>query len=306
MKIYRRGSFKVMMIILIGLILTIGLILKLNAQPVSADSHWKQTLATQVKQDKQQLPSLKKDKTTEKSVERRIAINQYRIDHNLKPAFNETLWDFVNDVAANMITIIGVFTVIVVATSIASEFDSGTIKLLLIRPIYRTEILLSKYIAALLFTIFSLIVLFIFSWLIGAILFGFNGAIEAHLVYSAGAVHQTSWILAIWKNYLLDCVSLVMIVTAAGLIAAAFRNGGLAIGISIFMMLAGPTATTLLLRYDWVKYILFANTDLTQYTDGQPLRPEMTLGFSLGTLAVYYIVFVLIGWLFFTKRDIKA
>lgn len=306
MKIYRRGSFKVMMIILIGLILAIGLILKLNAPEASTDSHWKQELAAQVSQDKKQLQAVRSDQTNTENLKRSIAINQYRIDHNLKPAQSETLWTFVTQVAANMVTIIGVFTVIVVSTSIASEFDSGTIKLLLIRPIYRTEILLSKYIAALLFTVFSLIVLFIFSWLIGGILFGFGGAVEAHLVYTAGAVHRASWILAIWQDYLLDCVSLVMTVTAAGLIAAAFRNGGLAIGISIFMMLAGPTVTAFLSGYDWVKYVLFANTDLTQYNSGQQPRPEMTLGFSLITLAVYYIIFVLVGWLFFTKRDIKA
>lgn len=308
MKIYRRGSFKVMIAILIGLVLLVGMILRLNTpQPsTTATTHWKQQLQAQINQDKKQLPSLKADKQVYETFKKNIAINQYRIKHNLKPSSSETLWQFVMAVAGNMITIIGVFTVIVVATSIASEFDSGTIKLLLIRPIYRTEILLSKYVSALLFTVLSLIVLFVASWIVGGICFGFDSASEAHLVYSNGVVHQTSWTLAVWQTYLLDCVSLVMTVTAAGLIAAVFRNGGLAIGLSIFMMMAGPIAVQLLSRFDWVKYILFANTDLTQYTNGVPLRSEMTLGFSIAVLAVYYSVFVLVGWVFFTRRDIKA
>ncbi|MFT8389854.1 MAG: ABC transporter permease [Sporolactobacillus sp.] len=310
MKIYRRGSFKVMMIILVGLVILVGAIIRFNSTQTNAsvDAQWKQQYRLQVAQDKKQLAALKASGDTQdyESTKKDMMLRQYRLDHNLQPPVTETLWSFVMGVADNMITVIGVLTVIVVATSIASEFDSGTIKLLLIRPIYRTEILLSKYVAALVFTLLSLVVLFLTSWLVGGLFFGFDGATEAHLIYAHGAVHQTSWLLAVWQTYLLGCVSLVMTVTAAGLIAAVFRNGGLAIGLSIFMMMAGPIVVQLLAGYDWVKYVLFANTDLTQYMGGTPLRSEMTLGFSLAVLAAYYIVFVLVAWAFFTRRDIKA
>ncbi|EST12447.1 ABC transporter permease [Sporolactobacillus laevolacticus] len=306
MKIYRRGSAKVMIIILLGLILTAGLIIKFSSDQPKSDPHWKQTLVQENEAIKKQQAQVKGNKQASDYFKKTIAINQYRIDHNLKPEQGVTLWTFVEGAANNLVIVISIFTIIVVSTSIASEFDTGTIKLLLIRPIYRTEILLSKYISALLFTVVCLITLFIASWLLGGILFGFGGASEAHLLYNNGTVYQSSWTLDIWKGYLLNCVSLFMMVTFAGLIASAFRNGGLAIGLSIFTLMASNIVVQLLQRYDWVKYVLFANTNLTQYTTGSPLRSEMTLGFSLIVLAVYYVIFVLIGWAFYTRRDIKA
>lgn len=295
-----------MIIILLGLILAAGLIIKYSGDEPKNDPNWKQTLIQENENMDKQMASVKGNKQATNYFKKTIALNEYRIDHNLKPQQGETLWKFVEDAAANLVLVISIFTIIVVSTSIASEFDTGTIKLLLIRPIYRTQILLSKYISALLFTIVCLVTLFVASWLLGGILFGFGGAGEVHLLYDNGTVYQSSWTLDIWKGYLLNCVSLFMMVTFAGLIAAAFRNGGLAIGLSIFTLMASSIVITLLQGYDWVKYVLFANTDLTQYTTGTPLRDEMTLGFSLTVLAVYYVIFVLVGWAFYTRRDIKA
>ncbi|MCO7125566.1 ABC transporter permease [Sporolactobacillus shoreicorticis] len=306
MKIYRRSSAKVMLIIMLGLILAAGLIIKFSGDQPKDDPHWKQTLAQENKELNKQMVSIKGNKQVTESFKKEIAINEYRIEHNLKPQKGETLWKFVDDTASGLIMVISIFTIIVVSTSIASEFDTGTIKLLLTRPIYRTEILLSKYVSALLFTVACLITLFIASWLLGGILYGFGGAGEAHLLYDNGTVYQSSWTIDVWKNYLLNCVSLFMMVTFAALIASMFRNGGLAIGLSIFTMMASSIVITFLQKFDWVKYVLFANTDLTQYTAGTPLREEMTLGFSLTVLAVYYVIFVLVGWAFFTRRDIKA
>ncbi|SFG23860.1 ABC transporter permease [Sporolactobacillus nakayamae] len=306
MKIYRRSSAKVMIIILLGLILAAGLIIKYSGDQPKDDPHWKQSLIQENKDLNKQMDSVKGNKQATDYFKKTIAINEYRIDHNLKPHHGETLWTFVEGAAANMVLVISIFTIIVVSTSIASEFDTGTIKLLLIRPIYRTEILLSKYISALLFTVVCLITLFIASWLLGGILFGFGGAGDVYIGYANGAVYQSSWTLEVWKGYLLNCVSLFMMVTFAGLIASAFRNGGLAIGLSIFTLMASSIVVNILQGYDWVKYVLFANTDLTQYTTGTPLRDEMTLGFSLAVLAVYYVLFVLVGWAFYTRRDIKA
>lgn len=306
MKIYRRNATKVMIIILLGIILAAGLIIKFNQPEPKENNQWKQELIQENKSLAEQQSQVGGNKQATDYLKKQIAINEYRIDHNLEPVQGETLWKFVESTATNAVILISIFTIIVVSTSIASEFDTGTIKLLLIRPIYRTEILLSKYIASILFAIFCLIVLFIFSWLLGGILFGFGGATEAHLTYADGVVHQTSWTLAILKSYLLNGVSLIMMVTVAGLIAAAFRNSGLAIGLSIFMMMASSIIVTLLSGYDWVKYVLFANMDLSIYTTGTPVRDDMTLGFSLTVLAVYYVLFVIAGWLFFTKRDVKA
>lgn len=306
MKIYRRNSAKVFAAILIGLLLLGALIVKLNAPAhPTQDTHWKQSLQQQNTQYQQALTQMKDNDSYQNYYKSQIAINQYRIDHNIAPDRQMTLWSFVENATPIMILVISIFTIIVVANSIASEFNTGTVKLLMIRPISRTEILLSKYVSSLLFSLLCLVVLFLFSWLIGGLFFGFSGG-EAHLSYINGAVHETSWVLATWQNYLLDAVKLIMMVTLAGVIAALFRNGGLAIGLTIFLMMGSNTILALISQYDWVKYVLFTNMDLNQYFNGQQTRDDMSLGFSLIVLAVYYVVFLVAGWLFYTKRDIKA
>ncbi|MCI1859398.1 MAG: ABC transporter permease [Sporolactobacillus sp.] len=306
MKIYRRASAKIMLIILIGLLLLGAIVIKANMPDKATDPHWQQQLQSEIKQDRAALNNMKDNDSYQNYYKSEIAIDQYRLDHHLPPSNQETLWKFVEGATQTMMLVISIFTIIVVSGSIAGEFNSGTIKLLLIRPIYRTEILLSKYIASLLFALASLLLLFICSWLIGGLFFGFGGADEVHLSYVGNAVRESSWTLAIWKNYLLNGASLLIMVTLAGAIAALFRNGGLAIGLTIFLLMGSNMIIEFISKYDWVKYVLFANMDLTQYYNGQQLRNDMSLGFSLAVLAVYYVIFVVCGWLFYTKRDVHA
>ncbi|MBE3554796.1 MAG: ABC transporter permease, partial [Thermicanus sp.] len=68
----------------------------------------------------------------------------------------------------------------------------------------------------------------------------------------------------------------------------------------------GSTIVAALSRYGWVKYILFANTDLRQYFDGTPLVEGMTLSFSITVLLAYFLIFNLLSWILFMKRDVAS
>jgi ABC-2 type transport system permease protein len=80
----------------------------------------------------------------------------------------------------------------------------------------------------------------------------------------------------------------------------------MAIGIGVFLLTVGNVITMLLSRYNWSKYILFANTDLNQYIDGKPIVDGMTMTFSIIVLIVYFVIFNVISYVGFTKRDIVA
>ena len=83
-----------------------------------------------------------------------------------------TMWDVVQMEAAFLLVLVTLFTVIVSAESVAGEFSSGTIKLLLIRPWTRSKILLSKYISLLLFALFFTVVVFVYTLLLNWLCFG--------------------------------------------------------------------------------------------------------------------------------------
>ncbi|WP_441895000.1 ABC transporter permease [Paenibacillus sp. YAF4_2] len=96
---------------------------------------------------------------------------------------------------------------IIAGDIIAAEFSTGTIKLLLIRPSSRIKILLSKYLAMLLFSMVLLLILFVISFLINGILFGFNDMDLPLLHFTGGQVVEQNMVLHLWKTYLLNGIS---------------------------------------------------------------------------------------------------
>ena len=70
------------------------------------------------------------------------------------------MWFFSYLEAEVVLSLVTIFAVIIAADSVAGEFSTGTIKLLLIRPWSRSKILLSKYISLLLFILFFTVSLF--------------------------------------------------------------------------------------------------------------------------------------------------
>jgi ABC-2 type transport system permease protein len=139
------------------------------------------------------------------------------------------------------------------------------------------------------------------------ILYGF-GYMDLPLISmtTEGEIVERNMVLNLWKTYMLNGVSTVMYVTMAFTISSAFRSSAMAIGFSIGALFAGNIVLEALQRFDWSKYLLFANTDLTQYLNGHPFQEGMTLSFSIGVLAVHFLVFNLISWLLFTRRDVAA
>jgi len=110
----------------------------------------------------------------------------------------------------------------------------------------------------------------------------------------------------IFSGYGYGLVDLVMMSTFAFMISAVFRNSSLAIGVAIFLMMGGSMIVGIFADKPFAKYILFANTDLKQYADGHVMIEGMTLGFSIIVLIVYYLIFLLLSWAVFTKRDVAG
>lgn len=305
MKIYRRLRTWILIGLMVALVLFVNIIDWHSDGKNAQGDNWKSELIKKNKQWSEILkdPNLGKDDRT--FFQEQIAINNYHLKHNIRST-DGTMWDGVNG-SAGMMIVITIFTIIIVGDSVAGEFSSGTIKLLLIRPASRTKILVSKYLSLLLFGIFLLITLFVVSVSINGILYGF-GYMDLPLVkMTAGdQVVESNMVLNLWKTYMLNSVSTVMYVSMAFMISSAFRSSAMAIGFSIVSLFAGNIVMELLQRFDWSKYLLFANTDLTQYLSGQPFQEGMTLTFSITVLVVYFTVFNLISWLIFTRRDVAA
>jgi ABC-2 type transport system permease protein len=154
-----------------------------------------------------------------------------------------------------------------------------------------------------LFALFFIVVAFIVTFLINMAVFGSSG--------NLGGISSMSNLQYVLEYYLYQFIGLIVIVSIGFMISSAFRSGSLAIGLSISFLLAGYIITGLLSLIDkpWVKYILFMHLDLTQYINnptGTVGNHPMSLGFSLAVLAGYFLLFNLVSWVVFRKRDIAA
>ncbi len=310
MKIFKRPGTYVMIGILLLITTVAGGFIKFQESKgtVPDNTEWQRGLQTQNESYMKQLDEMgdAAPENVKIQFERQMAINNYRLEHNISPNEDYTIWGFVTD-AALSIDFIGLFTIIIAAGIVASEFNWGTIKLLLIRPIKRGKILLSKYITVLLFGLFMLTLLFVYSAGLGAVLFGMPENPIPYLNYFDGKVTEQSMFTHLVIYFGLRSINMVMLATMAFMISAAFRNSSLAIGLSLFLFLMGEQITLLIAtKFDWAKYILFANTDLLQYFEGSPMVNGMTISFSIIILALYFLLFQFIAFYVFNKRDVAA
>ncbi|MEH7119023.1 ABC transporter permease [Neobacillus vireti] len=307
MKIFRRPGTMVMIIILILSLTLVGIVIKSQQKniDIQQDKNWQQILQEENNALKQQM--VKSQNNTEKQYfKKEIAINDYRIKHDMPPKEKYSVWSFVKD-SSQLIMLAGVFIIIVSAGIVASEFNWGTIKLLLIRPINRSKILLAKYFTVLLFAILMLAIMFVFSGILGAILFGLPDRAVPYLNYYNGHVTEQNIVVHLLIYYGLSSIDTIMLVTMAFMISAVFRNSSLAIGLSLFLLFTGGQFTALLaMKFDWAKYLLFANTDLMQYFEGTPLVEGMTIPFSITILIIYFALFMFLAFYVFKKRDVAA
>ncbi|KIL38121.1 hypothetical protein SD70_28415 [Gordoniibacillus kamchatkensis] len=293
----------------IGLVLTaIGFLVaqQYSVKPFQvANANWTVNMQKQILNDKQMLANMDRGADWRTHVTNRINVNQYHLDHQIPPT-EDTLWGNVLQ-AADLMIVVTVLTVIIAGDSVAGEFTDGTIKLLLIRPVSRSKILLSKYVSALMFSFLLFIVLFVSAFLVSGIMHGFHN-LGAPYVYASsdGIVHETNIVQHSIVTYLYQAVQMIMVVTLAFMISVLTRSSSISIALSVGIMFAGTSIVGFLAQFNWAKYYLFENTDLTQYLTGSPNVHGMTLPFSVTVIIVYFILFNALAWTVFKKKDVTA
>ncbi|MCD1258002.1 ABC transporter permease [Paenibacillus athensensis] len=306
MKVYRRPRTWLLIGILIFVVLFSSFMeWYYDQKDAATEGSWQQEISEQKADFVKMLAEPKLNPENRKHFEERIKVIDYQLEHNIHPE-DATMWDGTNN-SAELIILITLLTVIIAGDSLAGEFAGGTIKLLLIRPASRLQILLSKYMSMILFGLLLVVILFVVSTLFNGLLYRFaDFNLPLVQLTENGQIVEKNMFANLWQTYLLNGVSTIMFVTLAFMISTAFRSSALAIGFSIFVLFAGTLLMQLLQPYAWSKYLLFSSIDLSQYLNGRPYQEGMTLTFSIAVLSVYFLLFNLISWLVFTKRDVAV
>lgn len=208
--------------------------------------------------------------------------------------------------STSLVTVVALLAIVIAGGIVSSEFSQGTIKFLLINPVKRWKILMSKYFTVITVGYIMLAILFVVMIPITGLMHGFDGFSVPYMYVSGGEVKEMPTLLYAAEQYLLKSVQMVVMSTLAFAISSLVRSTALAIGVSVFTMCVGSTVTTLLgnLGQDWARFLVFANTDLSSISQGYSIFAQHSVTFAVGVLVAHMVVFLLTAWDGFTKRSV--
>lgn len=233
-----------------------------------------------------------------------IAKVEYRIANDLPSEQTMSRSENNNFTLTMSIMMVSIFTTVIAAGIVSNEFGTGTIKMLLTRPVARWKILLSKLVASILYGLVLLVIACAFSALLSLVLFNNDNAITLSVVN--GQVVEQAMESTYFEMIGYSLASMVMTTIFAFMIGSLFGSSTLAVSLSLFILLMGQTATMFLAQYEFAKYIWFAN-DLSYYAPGSsPMIEGLTIGFSVVVNIVYAVIFLAITFGYFMKRDVTA
>ncbi|BDG48326.1 ABC transporter permease subunit [Parageobacillus sp. KH3-4] len=265
-----------------------------------AGTDWKQELIEQNEKIQQELT---KGNLSAKRLQDELKLNEYRLEHNIPPHTHHSVLGFMNK-CAELVPIVSLILITYASSMVSKEYQWGTMNLLMARPATRTEILLSKFAAVVALYIILCGILALFSLMEGLILYGFRIDSYPTLKIVDGKVVEQSVVLDILKSYFYQFLPVLFFVTVAFAISTILRSNGPAIIMAVVASFVSDPIAQLLSKYDWSKYLVFANTDLRMYEEGAPLIEGMTLGFSVTILLIYISLLLFLSLFVFKRRDI--
>ncbi|EUJ46353.1 ABC transporter permease [Listeria riparia] len=224
---------------------------------------------------------------------------------------------FMLSISGIIMFLVALFSIVIASSVVASEFSFGTIKLLLIRPYKRWEILLSKYIVVMLYAIVLALFTLLIAYLISGVLISF-GSLTQDVSSTIPTYSENGDVLnngvtaihALGTQLGFFLVELIFSMSIAFMVSSLLRSQALAVGIGLFLLfinsIAGGITLMLAEKFDWFKYIFVTPLYyINMHSNGvgnMEMNSGLSTGLAIGILAVYYILFMALSFIFFPKK----
>lgn len=274
---------------------------------------WRVATEQQVKDYTNRLSSPRVSEEWKRVMKVEINRLQYALDKNINPRSPNGV-TFARDFMKNaLILFIPLMVSVIGADIVSSEQSTGTIKLLLTRPVSRWRILLSKLITLILFVSLIILVVGLLSYLISGAVFGYQGWGEPVLVgfqiiggelstTTAHAVDQWQFML---MEYGLSWFSCMVVACMSLMVSVLVRSTAAGMGIMMATLIAGTILANMASSWHSAKYLFMINLQTIDFLTGSlPAVPGLTLPFSLTVLTVWALGALAVAFTVFTKRDI--
>lgn len=237
---------------------------------------------------------------------------QYYLDHDINPqlpngvSFTRTL----EDTAAGLFT--PLLIVAIASDLVSGERATGTIKMLLTRPVRRWRILFAKLSALTLYVSLIVVTTVVICYAISGLVFGYSGWSEPVFVgfkvnganVDLSSVHAVSQSTYLFMQMGLIWFSCMTVAVMALMVSVLVRSVSASLVTMMATLIAGTILSNMSSSWKSAKYLFNVNLNLNSYLQGTPPPIEgMSLGFSLAILAIWGAAALAVSFRVFTKQD---
>jgi ABC-2 type transport system permease protein len=315
LKVWKKKRFAVVVLILLILIpvfVYAQMKISQNSQE-KFNTDWRAELQSRITDNTNALSSERIPEEWKKWRRALVQQLQYYLDNDINPQTPNAV-TFTRTFMDNAVSLFIPLMILAIASDlVSSERSTGTIKMLLTRPVRRWRILFSKLATLTLYVSLIIITTVVLCYLISGLVFGYSGWREPVFVgfKVMGADVDTAGVHAITQGvYLLMQAGLIwfsaMIVAIIALmISVLVRSTAASFVTMMATIIAGTILSSMASSWKSAKYLFNVNLELSAYLRGTPPPIEgMTLGFSLVVLCIWGAAALIVSFTVFTKQDI--
>jgi ABC-2 type transport system permease protein len=316
LKMFKKRRFHVVILILLALIPMFTyaqMRVAQNVQKQFGTTDWKADQRQRINDWEKRMSSPRTPEEWKQNLRVQMQIANYYLEKDINPASPNAV-TFTRDFVKNAIGLFIPLIIMVISVDIvSSEHSTGTIKLLLTRPVRRWKILMSKLITVVFFT--SLIVLStaVLCYLISGLVFGYGGWDAPVFVglNTVGSDVDFTYVKAIdqWLYLLMELglvwFAALIVALMSLMLSVLVRSTAAGMGTMLAVLISGTILSNMVSSWETAKYLFMVNLDLTRYLTGAiPPIKGMDLSFSLSVLTVWLIASLIVSFTVFTRKDI--
>lgn len=314
-KVWRKRRFAVIVLILFILIpVFVYAQLKITQNSLEKfKGDWRAELQTRITDNTRSLGSDRIPEEWKKWRRALVQQLQYYLDHDINPNTPNAV-TFTRGFMDNAVSMFIPLMVLAIASDLVSgERSTGTIKMLLTRPVRRWRILLAKLIALTLYVSLIIVTTAVLCYLISGLVFGYQGWTEPVFTgfrvsgadVDTSAVHAIPQYMYLFMQAGLIWFSMMTVAALSLMVSVLVRSTAASFVTMMAAIIAGSILVNMASSWHSAKYLFNVNLGLTAYLQGTPPPIEgMTLGFSLTVLGIWSVAGLIVSFVAFTKQDI--
>jgi len=307
--VYRR---RLLVAFLLPTILSLGLgiFAYSHAALIKQSENWRPSIQLQLNSDEHMLPLVPSSQI--RQAQNQIQVLRYQLAHNVS---SQSTGPAASDATGISMTLVFPLVLIILGGDIiSSELSDGTIKGILLRPLGRRKIFVSKFLAVLVIALLIRTYTDMLGYLISHCLVGgwlsfstpvlMGDDIVNGMVNIAG-LHVWPYWAFILLGYALNAVTMFSVSCVIMLISTVIKSPAMAVSTCVITFLVGGLLDQWI-PWDGLKYFPMSNLDLVAQVTGASGAGSIGLFASLMTLIGFCVPCGLLAYWLFVRRDFSV